>query len=576
MANGGLDPFTLQVINHALLSVADEMAVTVVRTSRSHVTKHTMDFSTGICDREGRLVAQGTCVPFHMGAFPYAMKAILDKFEGRTNPGDVFILNDPFQGGMHLPDVYLVKPVFTDGELAGFTMALSHFASVGGRIPGSQASDNTDIYQEGICIPPLKLYEAGQLNDTLMEIFLRNGRTPELALGDTNALLAACHAGEEGLHRLIGRYGLENLNHYLTELLDYTERLARQEIRKWPKGTAEFVDYLDNDGVNPDPIRLQARVTIDDSEVSMDFSGSSGMVKGAYNASLPSTLSTAYYVVRHLMEEDVPVNSGFYRPIHVYAPPDSILNATYPSATGVRGLTAIRQADAIFGALAQLMPSKVFAAGEGGNTHFVIAGRNRENRQWVMKESIVGCWGGRPYGDGLEGVCNPAGNTANAPVELVEADYPGLLRIEEYGFQHDTGGAGKYRGGLAIKRSWRLLAEGEALLQVNMERHKFAPWGLQGGQPGTTGHLEIIHAEGSGDEQPGKVTTTIRSGDLVRFVQASAGGWGDPKGRDRQSILEDLANEKLSPAYVRENYSLEFSEEEIEDFRKAAASSPSV
>ncbi|RMF91449.1 MAG: hydantoinase B/oxoprolinase family protein, partial [Nitrospinota bacterium] len=304
-----VDPITLELIKNALQSIVDEMALTVVRTAHSGVIKDVMDFSTGFCTASGEMIAQGLTLPLHLGAIPDAMTAVLRKYGTNVAPGDIIIMNDPFDGGMHLPDIFMFKPLFYRGELIGFPAVVCHHTDVGGRVAGSNASDSTEIYQEGLRIPPLKLYEAGVPNETLFALIEKNVRVPVKVLGDLRAQLAACHIAEREYLRLVERYGVQELNRYLEELLNYTERLARAEIAAMPDGEYSFTDYIDNDGIDPDPILLQVRVTVHGDTMTVDFSGTSPQVKGAINSTFSFTKSAVYLSVRCIMDAHIPNNA---------------------------------------------------------------------------------------------------------------------------------------------------------------------------------------------------------------------------------------------------------------------------
>lgn len=544
------DPITLELIKNALQSIVDEMALTVVRTAHSGVIKDVMDFSTGFCNPDGEMVAQGLTLPLHLGSIPDAIAAVLRKYGQNFAPGDIIIMNDPFEGGMHLPDIFMFKPLFRNDELIGFPAVVCHHTDVGGRVAGSNASDSTEIYQEGLRIPPLKLYEAGVPNETLFTLIEKNVRVPLKVLGDLRAQLAACHIAEREYLRLVDRYGLKELNGYLEELLNYTERLARAEIAAMPDGEYGFEDHIDNDGIDPDPILLKVKVTVHGDSMTVDFSGTSPQVKGAINSTFSFTKSAVYLSTRCIMDGHIPNNAGFFRPLQIYAPEGTIVNPVLPAACAARGLTGFRLGDLMMGALAQIAPHKVCAAGEGGNTGISIGGYDSKRNPFIFVEFVCGSWGGRYDKDGIEGITNWCENLCNTPVEVVEAEHP--VRIEQYGYVPDTGGAGKFRGGLSLIRDYRLL-EKEAVLQVRSDRRLFLPYGLQGGKPGTPS-LNILNPEGENKILPTQFTMTMKQGDLLRHIMPGGGGYGAPWEREIERILEDIRNEKITPAYAQREY----------------------
>jgi N-methylhydantoinase B len=544
------DPILLELTKNALDAIVEEMAIALVRTAYSNNLKNSMDLSCALCDADGRLIAQGLTLPLHLGSVPDAMAHVRRKFAGRVEPGDVFILNDPFDGGTHLPDFYLFKPIFQDGTLVGWASSIGHQLDVGGKTPGGNGCDATEIFQEGLRIPPLKLYAAGRPVEALFELIERNVRVPRQVLGDVRAQLSACEAGERAYLGLLARHGAERFAACTTALLDQAERLARAAIRAMPDGVYEFTDWLDDDGIDPDPIPLRARITIAGDRLVADLTGSAPQVKGGINSPIPFTKSAVYAAVRHLIGGDPPNNEGYFRPIQVIAPPGTIVNPVPPAAVAARGLTGFRLANALFGALAQVAPQRVFACEVGGDTGVSLGGYDAERRPFVFLEFLFGSWGGRPARDGVDANSSAVVNFSNNPVEVIEAEYP--IAIERYGFVPDSGGPGQFRGGLALVREYRFL-EAEGVLQLRTDRRRFLPYGLAGGRPGTPS-ANVLNPAGEARELPGKCTITIRRGDVFRHVLAGAGGWGDPLARDPGRVLGDVLEEKITPAYARREY----------------------
>lgn len=537
------DPITQEIVGNALASIADEMATTIFRTAHSTVVRDGMDFSAALCDANGETVAQAVTVPFHLGSVPHALTTLRTRWAERMRPGDVFVMNDPFDGGIHLQDIFVFKPVFFEGELIGFATTTAHHGDVGGRLPGSAACDNTEIFQEGIRLPWLKLYDQGEPVDAVFEVIRANVRIPRMTLGDVSAQVAATTVADRALQDLARRYGRERLAGLMTGLVDHTERLVRQEIASWPDGTATFTDYLDSDGIERRDVPITATVTIAGDEITADLTGSSSMVAGSLNSTRSFIQACVYQVVRSALEVEVPNTSGAFRPIHVLTRPGTIVHVVMPGASSMRGVTGFRAVDAVNGALAQLIPHRVPAAGEGGNTLAVFGSEREDGSRFIFYELIVGTWGGTPEADGNDGLTNPASLAANIPVEVAESEFP--IRIERYGLVPDSGGDGKHRGGLAVERVWRCLTPNTSLI-VRSDRAVHPPYGLQRGEPGTVSTNLLIRADGSEEILPSMFSTTIQAGDVFVHRTAGGGGWGDPAERDPRLHEADLADGKVS------------------------------
>ncbi|MBL8582408.1 MAG: hydantoinase B/oxoprolinase family protein, partial [Rhizobiaceae bacterium] len=544
----GIDPITFAVIKSGLDTIVDDMAYAVMRTARSPIVRDVLDYSVTLCDARGRILSQAKTVALHLGAVPDAMDVVLERFRDDLFPGDVVVLNDPYDGGMHLPDIFMFKPIFSAERLLGFSVVIAHHCDVGGRVPGSNASDSTEIFQEGIRIAPLKLYECGRPNKTLLKIIEKNVRLPALVLGDLDAQYATCNIGEREMLRLFERHGGE-LETYFDRLIDYGEELTRKAIAAWPDGDYDFTDYIDGDGFSADPIPIRCRLTVKGDHLNVDFAGSSPQVKGAINSTLSFVKSATYLSVRCALDHDVPNNAGVYRCITVTAPEGSILNPKMPAPVAARALTGYRVADAVLGAMAQIAPARLMAAGEGGNTVVAIGGY-QDGKPFVLVDMINGAWGGRADKDGIEGVTNPSQNMSNLPIETLEARYP--IQMEEYALRPDSGGAGRYRGGLGLTRQYRLLAD-RAILQLRADRHEHPPYGLFSGRPGASSRNLIEEGDGW-RVLPAKVTLEIKRGTAIRHEQAGGGGWGNPAQRAPESIAADLANGKITPAAAAEAY----------------------
>jgi N-methylhydantoinase B len=546
------DPVTLQIVANGLQSIADEMATTITRTAHSTVVRDGMDFSSALCDPDGETIAQAVSVPFHLGSIPSAMASLIGRYDGRVRPGDVFIMNDPFDGGMHLQDIFVVKPVHHDDVLIGWAVTTAHHGDVGGRLPGSSACDNTEIFQEGLRMPWLRFYAEGEPVEEVHALIEANMRIPRMTFGDLGAQVAACSVAEQALQALAARYGQAELARLSADLIDYTERLVREEILAWPDGAATFTDYLGSDGIDACDVPITATVTIAGDEVIADLRESAPMVRGSLNSTRSFVMACVYHVVRCALTLEVPNTAGAFRSVRVLTTPGTVTEVVPPGASSMRGVTGFRVVDALNGALAQLIPGRVPAAGEGGNT-LAIFGADRPDGgdRYVFYELVVGTWGGTPAWDGNDGLTNPASLAANIPVEVAESEFP--IVVERYGLVPDTGGPGQHRGGLAIERVWRCLTPGTSLI-VRSDRAARPPYGLAGGGEGTRSSNVLLRPDGTEETLPAMFSTTIEAGDVYVHRTAGGGGWGDPLEREPDAVAADVANEKVSVEAARERY----------------------
>jgi N-methylhydantoinase B len=537
-AIAGMDPITAELFRNAIAAIGDEMVLTIYRTAYSGVLKNIMDYSAALCDARGRLVAQGLSLPGHLCSIPVALQAVLSRYGENIFEGDILVSNDPYEGGMHLPDIFLFRPLFANGQVIAYAATICHHTDMGGRVPGSNASDSTEIYAEGLRIPPLKLYERGRPNETLHRIIEKNVRLPNRVLGDLRSQLAACEIASRGMGDLVARYGADGVRTLMVETMDYSERLTRHCLTELADGEATFIDWIDDDQIDLGrPIRLVCTVRKRGDRMVFDWTGSASQVKGAINNTWSYTAAASFTAAKSVLSINMPNNDGVFRPISVIAPPGTIMNALPPAACAARGLTGFRACDCAFGALAQLYPDRVFAAGDGGNTGVTIGGYDRERRPFIYVDFLSGGWGGRPWADGLEGNTTMFANMASFSIEVVEAENP--LDVLEFGYLPDTGGAGKFRGGVSMARTWRMLAD-EAILQVRADRQTHRPYGLQGGHPGSPGR-NVLNV-GTAAEQPlhAKLTMTFRKGETFRHELPGSGGWGDPLERELALAAQDL------------------------------------
>jgi len=545
------DPVRLELVKNAIGSVVDEMVLTVIRIAYSSIMKDTMDLSSAFCDRKGRLIAQGLSVALHLGSIPDAMDAVLAKYGDSLQGGDIVVLNDPYQGGMHLPDIFMFKPIFIGAHLLGYAVLVAHHNDMGGRVPGSSAADSTEIFQEGLRIPILKLYERGVANQTLLDMIAINVRIPDVVLGDLQAQAAACRIAERGMEELAARWGVANLELYFDELLDYSEREARRTIRSIPPGVYRFTDHLDDDGVNMGhPVKIVVAVHVEGDELTVDLEGTAPQVRGAINSTLSFVKSSVYFSVRSIMDSDAPNNAGFFRPIHVKAPLGTLVNPRSPAAVAARGITGFRLIDAMYGALAQAIPERIRGAGEGGTTSYSFGCYDAQGRFSLFREAVMGAWGAGLRREGIDGVANGAANISNAPIEMVENQAP--IRVEEYQLVPDSGGPGQWRGGMSVARQLRFLGA-HATLQLRSDRRNHPPYGLVGGGSGQASN-NLLDDAGTWSQLPTKFTRRLDSGQAVRHTTAGAGGYGNAFTRDPAAVLKDVRDGRVTPAGAQRDY----------------------
>lgn len=550
------DPITMEVVRNALSSIADEMALVIMRTAYSSIVRDSMDYSTGVCDRHGQVVAHGLTMALHLGSFPDAMRELTRQYDGRIDPGDVFVFNDPYvAGGMHLPDVYIVKPIFHDGALEGYAATLVHQIDVGGIAPGSTAVYATEIHQEGLRIPIVKLYERGEPNETFFKMMELNTRIPDKLAGDMRAQVAACRTAENGVRDLVVRHGSDGYRRILQDLHDYAERVMRAEIAKLPDGSWSFTDYIDGLGETPEPIPLKVSVTIAGDLMTVDWTGSSPEVPGAINCPSAFVKSAVHLIVKCISNTDIPNFEGFLRPLEIILPEGTIVNPLPPAACAARAIVGWRAIDVLLGAFAQIVPDRVPAAGEGGVTFPAISGTH-DGKRFVCSETLAGSWGAMHNRDGEFGIPNSGGNLTNQPVEMIEAHYP--IEVQRYGMVENSGGPGKYRGALAYIRQYRMLGE-DTVVVMRSDRRNFLPYGLDGGFPGTPS-WNLVNP---GPDQrvlpvmPMEAVHFARN-DVFCHIGAGGGGHGDPLERDAALVRDDVHEERITQDYAEAVYGVVF------------------
>ena len=569
------DPITLEVIRNRLDGIAAEVQTTLLRSAYSVILKEGEDCSAGLFNARGEIIAQSTALPQHMGAFIPAMRRLLQAFPVEVaREGDVYVMNDPHDGGTHLPDLIVARPAIVAGRVIGFAVCLAHQEDIGGKVPGSMPTDSTEIFQEGLILPPLKLYDAGAVNPTLVAVIERNVRLPKLVLGDLSAQVSAVTVGARRLAGLFEEYGVETAAGYLDHLLDYAEALTRRHIAAIPDGTYAFTDYMDNDGITTGRrVPIAVTVTVRGSDVRIDFTGTAAQVPGPINAPWSGGAGSAYFAMRCVTDPTIPNNQGCYRPIEVVIPPGTLLNPRHPAPVAIRAHTLKRAADTVLGALVQAVPGRVPAAPAGSISCVSFGGVDpRTGERFGLTDIVAGGGGARPCGDGIELVDTDVSNCMNIPAEAIEMGYP--LRVRSYRLRRDGGGPGRNRGGTGVERV--LEATGaEIVCSYRSERHFTAPWGLFGGQPGQMWRTDIVRANGTVEGVPSKRAFVLRAGDALHMLTGGGGGYGSPLERPPARVGEDLRDGKISAAQARERYGVVLAEGgEVDAAASAAARAP--
>ncbi|MEQ9714135.1 MAG: hydantoinase B/oxoprolinase family protein [Candidatus Asgardarchaeum sp.] len=546
---------TVEVIRGALEYTTEEMGIILRNSAYSANIKERMDHSCAIFDSQARMLVQAEHIPVHLGAMPIAVEQVMKDFE-EIYPGDMFVLNDPFRGGTHLPDLTLIAPIFYNEKLVGFVVNRAHHSDIGGKTPGSMPGDAEEIFEEGLVIPPVKLMDKGIINKDVLEIILKNTRTPEIRKGDLMAQIAANNIGRKQVLKLIEKYGLTTFQECVEAILDYSERRMIKEIQKFPKVKVDAEDYLDDSGVDDNPIRIRVSVIIRENELIFDFTGTDKQVRGPVNAPYSVTLSASYYVLRAVTDPTIPANHGAYRPLTVKTEKGTVIDAKPPCAvSGGNVETSQRIVDVLLKAFSQIIPDRIPAACQGTMNNILIGGINpRNNKPFTFYETIGGGYGARPGLDGIDGIHSHMTNTMNTPIEEIEKRFP--LLILKYELRKDSGGLGKWRGGLGIERVYKLLTA--AKLSVLGERHKFRPWGLKGGLPGAGGEYFVIKNNGEKITLRSKETIWLQQGDIIIIRTPGGGGYGNPIEREYKLVIEDLENEKISKEMTRKYFRMNF------------------
>jgi N-methylhydantoinase B len=544
-----------EIITSVLEAAAWEMCASLIRTAYSPNVKERLDCSAAICDTRGRGLAIATHGSGHLGSTLRLIPSLLERFPlDEMRVGDIFFANDPYLVGVaHLNDCTLVSPVFVDGAVVAFAAAVAHHSDVGGRVPGSEAGDSTSLFQEGIRVPPVMLFSEGKLRKDVLEMFLLNSRTPHFSEGDIYAQTAATASGIRRIQEMYARYGSAVVAHCITEMLDGTERRIRNAIReKLKDGVYRSEDWLDEDGINDDPVKLMAKITVEGDQILFDFTGCAPQLGTGKNIPYTQTMATVYYCLKATVDPNLPINEGLYRTVKVIAPEGSVVNPRAPGGVSSRNLTSMILADVIMDALGQAAPDRLMAI-SGPYQGIILAGPDPERgRYFVDYENFAGGQGARCNGDGQDVTQVHMSNTSNLPIEIMEIEFP--LRVERYEILPDTGGAGRFRGGNGVCRDVRMLSDG-TVLTARSARQKFPAQGRQGGDEGTKGAF-ILNPQNAGGK---KLRSTfsemlLQKGDLLRILSPGGGGLGKPLERDPAAVALDVKAGKVTPDAARNRY----------------------
>ena len=562
-----IDPVLLGIINNSFVNICREMGITMMRTAFSPIFNEGLDFSCVLFDRELNMIGQAEFCPAQLAASLFIVRWTVEELGLESfAPGDVVLHNDPYRGGAHIPEHSVIRPVFHGGELWGLVANVGHLAEIGGKAVGSFAADATEVFQEGLRIPPIKIVSGDENNLDLWRLIMANHRTPRNTWGDLNAQIGSLRVAERRLIELLDRYGSELVADAAAQLLDYSERWMRSEIAAIPDGRYEFTDWMEDDGVEAEPVMFHVTVTVDGDRMIVDWTGSAPQVRGPINATFGVTAGAVYNAVFHVTDDKIPKNSGAYRPIHIIAPPGTVVNVVYPGpSVGGNTETHPKLVDMVTGALAPVMREQVAAAEGASACNFLFGGIHPDTGEYYANYHLEGCgWGAKDYDDGNSAMIVVNGNCRNTPVEIFETRYP--LQTVEYRLIPDSGGAGRMRGGLGTRRIMRVREGAEVTASALFDRTKgdFRAWGLESGLPGGYGAIKVKVAgdtefrtftDAFGTISPAKFTNVIlRAGDEVLLDSPGGGGFGDPRERDPDRLAQDVAEGMVSEEAARTLY----------------------
>lgn len=553
-----LDPITIEIIANGLRSISDESFIALMKSAYSTNIKERRDHSTALCDRNGRLITQAEAsLPIHIASMTGLMQHLIAEFTDDIDEGDIFISNDPHvAGGTHLPDINMAIPVFHRKKLIGFVCNIAHHADVGGMVPGSMAGGMSEIFQEGLRLPVVKLFRRNELQEDLLKLILLNVRVPHERRGDYFAQVAACRLGERRLHEIFERYGAEIMLTTFDEIVERASRRMSAAVATIPPGTYSFSDVMDDDGMGTRDIPIVVRIEVKAGRIRFDFSGTSKQVTGNINVTLNATQAAVCYTLKSLLDPDVPNNQGMLDIPEIVAEAGSLLNASFPAPVAARANTCQRIVDVIIGALANALPKQVVGAANGANTTAVFAGIDpRSNSHYVYLETLGGGFGGRATKDGTDGVQVHITNTSNLPVESIEMEYP--LLVESYGLIEDSGGPGRFRGGLGLRRTIRPVGH-NCSFNGALERTAHRPWGIFGGGAGAPGRFVQLSTDGSMSLLATKPSgVLVRDGETIVVESPGAGGYGPASERSAEALQVDYKSGKFSKGFVEKHYSVD-------------------
>jgi N-methylhydantoinase B len=550
-----LDPFTLEIIKDKLTAIADEMGAVLARASMSPIVYEVLDFACGVTDPDGQVVAQTNGLTLFTGTFRPQVVSVLQKYGGDLNPGDVFMTNDPYRGGTHICDVCLAAPIFAGDELVGFGVSITHWIEIGGAMPGSIPPDATEIFQEGVLIPCVRVAAGGEMDPEILDLVAANVRLPKVALGDLHAGTAAVRIADRGVVEIVERYGSAALTAAFESLFAHGEAQARRALTALPDGVYEASDVIDGDGVSDDELPIRVRVTVSGDTMEVDFTGTSRASRGPVNCTRGALESACKTVFRAITDPQERSNEGCFRPFTIVCPPGTIFTAEAPTPTGWYYEATAFATELVWKALAPVVPERLGAGSYVSLCVSYVVGRDAHGEVFVLAEPNDGGWGADAGGDGASGlIATVDGDTYNFPVEVIESRFP--LRVERYSFDTETdarAGAGRHRGGRGVVREYRLLNDSGAVGYGSMGGWRRRPWGLGGGGEGTNNYLEYV--SGGGVRRHGRISRIdLERGDLIRVVTGAGGGYGSPLEREPERVLADVQDGYLSAAEARDVY----------------------
>ncbi len=566
MPKNEIDPFTLEIIKEGLLAVGDEMFVTMQRTSMSTIIYEVLDYATGLTDAKGRLITQGNGVTLFLGTLDFGVQSVLDKFgEEGLKPGDIIITNDPYEGGgTHLSDVTLIMPIFFKGKISAFSANKGHWTEVGGRAAGSWTTNSTEIYQEGLQFPCIKIFNEGEPNQSLIDLIRANVRTPDMSIGDMFAQAASLRIAEKRFQELCKKYSVENVLAGVETLMNHSEQLVIQEIKKIPPGIYEASDFIDDDGVGNGPFEVKVKVTVDEDSITCDFTGSHPQVPGPVNSARTGLYSAARAVLISLTDPSIPANDGCFRPLKIICPDKTIFTCEKPASVSTYWETMMYASDLMWRAMAPVMPKKLPAGHFLSVCGVVLSGIHPDTGDlFILVEPQAGGWGAGEDKDGENGlVCVGDGETYIIPIEVCETRY-GVL-VDRYGYDITEGGEGRYRGGRGLVRDYRITAE-EAWYTGTFGRYKFLPWGMNGGNNGSKNYTKMFFADDRKPEVFGKAAQYhMKKGDVASLITGTGGGHGDPMKRPVEMVIADLKNGYITPETAEKGYGVTVNPETFE------------